>query len=217
MTNPVRVMSNEVVGTFIDAVYAIAITLLALELPDQFEPDAAWSASFATLLEYAVAFALLFVFWIDHRGINAHIERYDRRLLAVTGLALFLVCLIPTATLLVFQYGDDVTLASFAQSLLQGAQLSRAEVVDLFFLVSVLATDGALLITSRLGIRHDGSDLAASVRRAKATASLLLFAAAGVSLLLPIENRYFTLILPAAAFFQEELSRLFRRAATRPA
>jgi hypothetical protein len=89
--------------------------------------------------------------------------------------------------------------------------------VDLFFLVSVLATDGALLAVSRLGIRPDATEPATSVRRAKAAVSLLLFAAAGVSLLLPVENRYFTLILPAAAFFQDELSRLFHRDAARPA
>ena len=204
-------MSNEVVGTFVDAIYAIAITLLALELPSELDTGGSWVTFANTLGEYALAFAILFVFWLDHRRINAHIPEYTRPLLALTGAALLCVCLIPTATLLVFKYGDDVTVLGLSESLLARGTWSSSEMVDLFYLVVVLTADGALLSIARLGLCASAEELGGQVRTAKTTTSLLLLVVALLSLLLPVENRYFLLVLPVAVFFEQELARVFQR------
>jgi len=204
-------LSKEVVGTFIDAVYAIAVTILALEVPGELEGEFHF-ANFADLLvEYAIAFAILFAFWIQHRRINNLVEVNERGGLWLNAFILLLVCILPRATTYVFQYGGDVTLAGIEKNLFHGAEWTRANVVDVFYVGVALAIDFSLAFLARLNAREAHTERAADLRRFKFGNSLLLVFVLLGSMLLPFPNRYFLLLIPIALFFEREIAGLLFR------
>ncbi|MBC7667167.1 MAG: DUF1211 domain-containing protein [Gemmatimonadaceae bacterium] len=91
---------------FSDAVFAIAITLLAIEV----HPPEGWDGevgSFfhlmaAKLQSYAVSFATIGVLWISHRRTFSRLRRADALLDVLNFLMLGLVALLPLATQLLW-------------------------------------------------------------------------------------------------------------------
>ena len=92
-----------------DGVFAIAMTLLALEV----RPPEHWSGDLAGLLAqtwrslfgYGLSFLMVAVFWFANRNILARVRRVDGPYTALTLLFLALICLAPFATALVAEYG----------------------------------------------------------------------------------------------------------------
>jgi len=203
---------RETAGAFIDAIYAIAATILALEIPSDFGEGINLATFGSLLLDYAMSFLILFALWVQHRRINDFIEPYNLPVLWITALVLLLVCLVPRATTLVFQYGDDVTLAQLEKSLMHGAGWTLAEFVDIFYLWIVLLADWGLLILAILAIREHPDSDAIDLRRSKVTITVALVFVLALSLLLPFENRYFLLLIPLFLIFEKHLGKLlFRR------
>ncbi|WP_461104916.1 TMEM175 family protein [Spirosoma koreense] len=106
---------------FSDAVVAIAITLLALDI--KIEPTSSGHLSFSDILgEWKVfaAFLLSFVnianFWKTHHMFFAHIKQIDERLLGYNVAWLFFIVTLPFSTSLVSSYFFD-TPAIFLYSL----------------------------------------------------------------------------------------------------
>ncbi|MEM9074331.1 MAG: TMEM175 family protein [Myxococcota bacterium] len=189
-------LNNEAMGAFIDAVYAIAITILALEIPSQVESG----GELARIVgEYIVTFAILFTFWAQHRRLNADHGTFTRSLLWLNGWIMLLVCLIPRATTMVFEYGGDVTLVDLQGTLLGDQEWTRSELVDVAYIDIVIGADLGLLALSR------------TLRRIKAVGTILVLVCLGLSVLLPIPNRYVTLLLPIALFFEKEIIRIVVR------
>ena len=62
-------ITREIIGTLIDAVYAIAVTILALDFPGEFGEQLTMSDLFKFLLHYVVSFFILFALWMQHRRI----------------------------------------------------------------------------------------------------------------------------------------------------
>ena len=96
---------------FSDGVFAVAITLLVLDLhvppPDKLPPgglDAALLALWPTAGAYAVSFATILIMWMNHHKLFAQIRRNDHLLMLYNGLLLMLVTLIPFPTSLVAEY-----------------------------------------------------------------------------------------------------------------
>jgi uncharacterized membrane protein len=113
---------------FSDGVFAVAITLLALDLaiggPGRHQPTLAaklvnhWPAFAA----YAVSFATIGIIWVNHHALFRNFSQVDRTLLFVNLLLLFFVVSIPFATSTIAAYlraGDGD--ASLAAALYQGA------------------------------------------------------------------------------------------------
>jgi len=202
-------MQREPVGAFIDAVYAIAVTILALELPAGFEHTQGLSEFSEVLLEYALAFAILFGFWSQHRRANGFVERYGRIGLWLNGAILLLVCLVPRATTLVFRFGDDVTVAELHQTFAGLRGWNRAELVDLFYVLVVVAVDLLLLVLLRGNTRDAAERLEVrQLRSAKSATSIALLVVVALSFLLPVENRLVLVIVPLALIFERELTLL---------
>jgi uncharacterized membrane protein len=92
---------------FSDAVFAIAITLLAIEI----HPPEDWNGqvgSFfqlmaAKLLSYAVTFATVGILWISHRRTFSRLRRADGLLDVLNFLMLGLVALLPLGTQLLWE------------------------------------------------------------------------------------------------------------------
>ncbi|CAN5133652.1 TMEM175 family protein [soil metagenome] len=98
---------------FSDAVFAIAITLLALEIR---LPDVA-SSTMPELLDalvgilpklssYAISFWVVATLWMAHHRIFHYIEAFDRRLLLINLLLLMWVALIPFSGSMLGEYGE---------------------------------------------------------------------------------------------------------------
>ena len=96
-------MDSGRVEAFSDGVFAIAITLLVLDLKVSGEGPllhqllAAWPHYFA----YVVSFLTIGIMWMNHHTILAHVKRVDRPLLVLNLLLLMGIVAIPFPTTLV--------------------------------------------------------------------------------------------------------------------
>lgn len=81
-----------------DGVFAIAITLSALEIrPDHIPGQTLWQAWSLPLLVYAIAFVLVGGAWIEHRHVMARLARIDRTGTALNLAFLAFIALLPIA------------------------------------------------------------------------------------------------------------------------
>ena len=106
------------IEAFSDGVYAIAITLLILDLKVPMTPDGQlggallrqWPAYFAFL----VSFAFIGIMWVNHHRLFTHIRRSDNRLLFLNLLLLLGVTVVPfpTALLAAHLRGADALTAA---------------------------------------------------------------------------------------------------------
>jgi uncharacterized membrane protein len=100
-----------------DGVFAIAITLLALELrpPEHWDGELAHllSAIWRSLFSYLFGFAIVGAFWIAHRGLFARIRRVDGPLTFLALLQLCLIAMTPAVAALVGEAGPGKSLTVY--------------------------------------------------------------------------------------------------------
>jgi uncharacterized membrane protein len=100
-------MDSRRAEAFSDGVFAVAITLLVLELlpigSGMLTPEVllhAWPEYFA----YVVSFLTIGIMWLNHHTIMAHVNRVDRPLLVLNLLLLMGIVAIPFPTALVAEH-----------------------------------------------------------------------------------------------------------------
>lgn len=99
-----------------DGIFAIAITLAALEikLPEEVHGEVAdiARAMLRPIASYLISFLLIALFWLHHRDLFARVRRVDA---VLTGLTLLLLCLISLIPVMVhgIYVGADENLAGF--------------------------------------------------------------------------------------------------------
>ncbi|HTY72548.1 MAG TPA: TMEM175 family protein [Actinomycetes bacterium] len=96
---------------FSDGVFAIAITLIVLEIgvPHVESDQSLWSAlgkQWPSYAAYVVSFLVIGIVWANHHTLFSYIARVDRTLLFLNLLILLTVALIPWPTSLVADYLD---------------------------------------------------------------------------------------------------------------
>jgi uncharacterized membrane protein len=86
-------------ATFSDAIFAVALTVLVLELkaPDQSAFSALWPL-WPTGISYAVTFLFIAIIWINHHYLMRFAGSPTLRLIWMNFIHLFLVLLLPFAT-----------------------------------------------------------------------------------------------------------------------
>ncbi|HMA34246.1 MAG TPA: TMEM175 family protein [Chloroflexia bacterium] len=97
------------IEAFSDGVFAIAITLLILniQVPHDTAAGGLWpalGAQAATYLAFLTSFATIGIMWINHHRLFMHIKRSDNQLLALNLLLLLGVTVLPFPTALVAEY-----------------------------------------------------------------------------------------------------------------
>ena len=100
------------IEAFSDGVFAIAVTLLVLELkvPELAEEATngeLWSAllnRWPSYLAYLVSFATILIVWVNHHRLFTIIRRSDSRFLFLNGALLLVVTTIPFPTALLAEY-----------------------------------------------------------------------------------------------------------------
>ncbi|MEO0802449.1 MAG: TMEM175 family protein [Cyanobacteria bacterium J06642_2] len=197
-------MNKERVGALIDAVYAIAMTILVLELPipESIEEIGLYiSKIVVAVLDYGLAFVLLFAFWYNQRRINDLVEKHTRITLWLNGLALMMIALMPFAAHLLYRFGDFTYLFKH----------SRNDVfIDAFFVGVCLTAD--LLINSSLWLTYrtrcyiaENRKLILEISRSRQIAVVVSIVVMALSILLPGSDRRSLIVLPLVLIFEEEL------------
>jgi uncharacterized membrane protein len=93
-----------------DGVFAIALTLLVLELPvpeDSHDLAGDLLKRWPSFVAYIVSFVTLGIVWINHHALMDRVERADRGLLELNLLLLLLVAVVPWPTGLIASYLRD--------------------------------------------------------------------------------------------------------------
>ena len=119
---------------FSDAVFAIAITLLALEI--RLPHDIAYLVNeeltrallhlWPKYLGFATSFVVIGAFWVAHHRKFRYIRRYDRALLWLNLLLLMGVAFIPFPTAVLSDYGNRTATIFYALTMLAVGLLSSA-------------------------------------------------------------------------------------------
>lgn len=123
--------------TLVDSVFAIAITLLVLDLSVARELDpAAYRAALRELLPelgaYALSVWVLGSYWRDHRRIFQDVREIDGQVISISMVGLGVAALVPFPTRLLAEYGDQpVSVAVYAGAVaaLGASHLSVAAVL----------------------------------------------------------------------------------------
>ena len=86
-------------AAFSDAVFAVIVTVMVLELsaPDEPEFSALWPL-WPTAISYAVSYLFIAIIWINHHYLMRFVGAPTLRLIWINFVHLFLVSLLPFAT-----------------------------------------------------------------------------------------------------------------------
>jgi uncharacterized membrane protein len=104
-------MSTSRIEAFSDGVFAIAITLLVLEIgvPERAGQNLAHELAdqWPSYLAYVVSFLVIGIIWMNHHAVIDHLRAADRPLMAFNLFLLLWIGLIPWPTRLVAEYMRD--------------------------------------------------------------------------------------------------------------
>jgi uncharacterized membrane protein len=111
MSSPSAEKETGRLEAFSDGVFAIAITLLILniEVPplDGGTLAEAIVRQWPAFLAYGVAFLTILIMWVNHHALFRHIQRIDRPFLILNGLLLMMVTFVNYPTALLTRYLTD--------------------------------------------------------------------------------------------------------------
>jgi len=116
-----RLVSKHRLEALYDGIYAVAMTLLVLDLK---VPEGIASASDAALLAglrglaprfmaWIISFLILAALWIGHQRLFHYVRRVDGRLLQINVLALLLASLLPFSTALIGEHASHFVSQAF--------------------------------------------------------------------------------------------------------
>jgi uncharacterized membrane protein len=184
-------MSTRRLEAFSDGVFAIAITLLVLELGvpahagERLAHELAhqWPSYFA----YLVSFLVIGIIWMNHHAVVDHLRRADRPLLALNLLLLLWVSLIPWPTRILAEYMRE-----------GGAPERVAALVYAGTMTMMGVTFGALWSYASRGRRLLGSDLGDMEIRRRTRRFTIGAPIYGVSILVALFSAPASLLIIAA-------------------
>ncbi len=116
------------VEAFSDGVFAIAITLLILNIkvPDVEPGQHLWSAlgqQWPSYAAYVVSFLVIGIIWLNHHTLFGYVARVDRGLVVINLLLLLVVAAIPWPTALMAEYLRDDTASHDAAVVYSGVMV----------------------------------------------------------------------------------------------
>lgn len=127
------------VGAFSDGVFAIAITLLTLNLAVPTVPGSELGHALRDLednfVAYLIGFAVMGRFWYGHHKLFSRLARSDSRLVTTNLAMLATIALMPFTTALIGSYDEPLAIAAYALNVALAAILDGVTEV-------VAASDG---------------------------------------------------------------------------
>jgi uncharacterized membrane protein len=137
---------------FSDAIFAIAITLLVVDLQVPDGPVQSGSLLRETLPQmggFALSFAVIGLFWIAHHGLFRYIKGFNRTLIMLNLLFLGCVAFLPYPTSLVSAAGDQVPATIFYAASIIAAGLAETAVWLYAIHIRELALPGVAPVVHR--------------------------------------------------------------------
>ena len=112
---------------FSDAIFAIAITLLVIDISVPGAKDAASEISAAkdNILSFAISFVVIGLFWMGHHTVLRYITVLDRPLIAINLLFLGIIAFLPYPTSLLGGTGTDRVSTIFYAACISAAGLAE--------------------------------------------------------------------------------------------
>ncbi len=186
-------MYKEQLGALIDGIYAIALTILVLDLP---KPESAakliemFPAIRDGLVNYSLSFLLLFNFWFNQRTINDLANYHNRLTLWLNGLTLLFICLIPYATFMLHSYGNG-------------------ELIDTAYIVNCLIIDALIHIILVCHQRQkiearEGVEAIQKLLNSRKIATLCFIIVTFIAIISPLPNRNILIVVPLLMIFEKE-------------
>ncbi len=194
-------LSTNRIEAFSDGVFAIAITLLILEVrvPVVEGGGSLWHALidlWPKLLAYAVSFGVIGVFWIGHHIMFHYIKQTDRVLLWLNTLLLMFVSAIPFFAALIGEYRNDpVAVATY------GAFLCVTGTI--FYFVWAYASSNHRLIRASMP-----KELVHLGHQAVLIAPIAYAIAAALAFVNPLISKIIYLLVPIAYLIPGPIDRL---------
>ncbi len=176
------VHGNERINAFSDGVFAIAITLLVLELK---VPEHLPAGGLAELLPellpkflgHVISFIVLGIYWVGQHNMFLHIKRHDRVLLWLNNLFLLAVASMPFFAGLITHYAEDrIALIAYAANLVVAGLMLAA--------IWSYATAGRRLVATDMA-----DDMVTFVRRRVLLAPALYAVSIAVAFVSPLAAR----------------------------
>jgi TMEM175 potassium channel family protein len=127
---------------FSDAIFAIAITLLVLEIRVPSRPGNPASELHAALphiFSFGVSFVVIGLFWMGHHSLSRYIAAFDRRLIAINLLFLGLIAFLPYPTGLLNSHGNGAL--SWVSTAFYAACIAAAGLAELAIWRYAIARD----------------------------------------------------------------------------
>lgn len=137
-----RIVSSERLAAFSDAVFAVIITIMVLDLkPPQHPTFTALWALWPTAVSYAASYYFISIVWVNHHHLFRFLPQATPRLIWINFAHLFLVSLVPFATawvadtrlaaVPVFMYAAVFVLVNLAYLLFERHALAQAKVHEI--------------------------------------------------------------------------------------
>ncbi len=108
------------IESYSDAVFAIAATVLVLEirvpLLRSHTPGAFWHALFILwpqFLAYVTSFLVIGIYWLNHHSVFEYLARVDRPIVWRNLILLLMISFIPFPTAIITAYGDMASAVTF--------------------------------------------------------------------------------------------------------
>jgi uncharacterized membrane protein len=126
------------VEAFSDGVFAIAITLLVLDIkiPQAHDATELWhalGAQWPSYFAYAVSFLVIGVMWVNHHTVFSYIATVDRTLMFLNLLLLMVVAALPFPTALVAENLQHSGAANVAAAVYGAVMVAHALTFTLFW------------------------------------------------------------------------------------
>ncbi len=203
MQEPSAGLSTERIEFFSDAVFAVAITLLILEIkvPHIEEGASLWPALWLLwpkFLAYAVSFGVIGIFWIGHHIMFHYIKRADRVLLWLNTVLLMFISSIPFVAGLIGEYRNDVTAVA-----LYGTFLCATGII--FYILWAYAAHRRRLISATMS-----EDLVRLGHKAILVAPIVYAVAIIVAFVDPLISKIIYFLVPLAYLVPSPIDRLVK-------
>jgi uncharacterized membrane protein len=178
--------SVERLGAFSDAVIAVIITIMVLELKaPESSTFAALGPLWPTAVSYAVSYLFIAIIWVNHHHLLRFVHHVTTRLIWMNFAHLFVVALVP-----------------FATSWIARTELAAAPVA-IYAAIFVLVNIAYVVFEREILVQADPEQLsprARSIARLRSLTTLTIFASAGLlSVVAPLLG--FALICCALVFY----------------
>ena len=186
---PVAGLSTNRLVAFSDGVFAVAITLLVLnlqipQLASAGELVSRLGALWPKLLSYALSFVIVGIYWVAHHNTIHYIKRSDRNLLWLNILLLMCIVFLPFPTALLGQYPEErVSIIIYAGTLVITGLVLQG--------LWLYATSGCRMVDRDIDPR-----LVQRATRRNLTAPLLYLLAIGLSLVSVPSSLVLFLLVP---------------------